>query len=74
MLAETDLNRLERQLGDFNLATKARQDALDELTPRTANCSRTIVSSAVITKRKRNPARSTKSSLVVKIAILLSSF
>jgi hypothetical protein len=32
MLAETDLNRLERQLTDFNLATKARQDALDELT------------------------------------------
>jgi hypothetical protein len=32
MLAETDLNRLERQLADFNLATKARQDALDELT------------------------------------------
>ncbi|KAG9655966.1 hypothetical protein KCU95_g13628, partial [Aureobasidium melanogenum] len=32
MLAETDLNRLERQLSDFNLATKARQDALDELT------------------------------------------
>ncbi|KAH0360493.1 hypothetical protein KCU65_g9384, partial [Aureobasidium melanogenum] len=32
MLAETDLNRLERQLSDFNLATKTRQDALDELT------------------------------------------
>jgi hypothetical protein len=32
MLAETDLNKLERQLTDFNLATKARQDALDELT------------------------------------------
>lgn len=32
MLAETDLNRLERQLTDFNLATRARQDALDELT------------------------------------------
>lgn len=32
MLAETDLNRLGRQLSDFNLATQARQDALDELT------------------------------------------
>jgi len=32
MLAESELNRLERQLTDFNLATKARQDALDELT------------------------------------------
>ncbi|CAD0083039.1 unnamed protein product [Aureobasidium vineae] len=32
MLAETDLNKLERQLSDFNLAAKARQDALEELT------------------------------------------
>lgn len=32
MLAETDLDKLGRQLSDFNLATKARQDALDDLT------------------------------------------
>lgn len=32
MLAETELNKLEGQLADFNISTKARQDALEELT------------------------------------------
>jgi Asp-tRNA(Asn)/Glu-tRNA(Gln) amidotransferase C subunit len=32
MLAETELNKLEGQLANFNISTKARQDALEELT------------------------------------------
>lgn len=31
MLGEGELNSLDRQLSDFTVATKSRQDALDEL-------------------------------------------